>query len=111
MPLVHVFVPSVAGTEILVEHVAEVVAAALALAAGDVIAVAIPTGAVAVNGTESEATGCWPLVSVHGRDRGSVAQSLALESATDAVTDWATSAGLTVLGVSTEWILPETPGV
>ena len=106
MPVVIVSAPRHDAAPALLTAVADAVADALGLAAGDVLASQVETsGIVSNHGATPE--GAWPIVSIHGGDRGEEAQSRALTQAETAVRAWADGVGFVLGGVWSEWIPPK----
>lgn len=105
MPLVTVALLPHPAEEALLSRVADAVADALGLAAGDVIALTTPVRTAAVSG-RGPLTTRWPIVTVHGSDRGEEAMRAALTAAEHAIMAWGESNGVAIEGVWTEWALP-----
>lgn len=118
MPVVTVAAPYHAASHELLLAVADAVAGALSLGPGDVIAMATPVHAVAVNGggpSGGAVARPWALVSIHGSDRGVESMQRARAAAREATSDWsrrhATSGEIDgyLEGVWCEWLLPQHP--
>lgn len=107
MPVVTVTAsPHVRIGDLLV-RVADAVADALALTAGDVIATLVPSGPSAASGDRAAASASrWPLVSIHGSDRGSERMEAARAAAETAVTTWSRENDVECEGVWTQWLTP-----
>lgn len=91
----------------LLSAVADGVAAALSLGAGDVIATHIVSGASVVSGADAVASAsAWPLVSIHGSDRGREKMESARSAAETAVRHWAERQGVECEGVWTQCLTP-----
>jgi hypothetical protein len=87
--------------------VADGVAAALDLGPGDVIATLVPSSLSATSGSGSAASvSRWPLVSIHGSDRGSEKMEAARDAAESAVRAWSNENGVECEGVWTQWLTP-----
>lgn len=101
MPVVTVALPR--HSPELLGAVADALARSLDLGEGDVIASHIATSApVASGGVRAQ---WWPLVSIHGSDRGD-AMASARTAVEAAVRDWAAAEGVALGGVWVTWILP-----
>jgi hypothetical protein len=106
MPVVTVVAPAHIGGRELLAGVADAVAGALDLGPADVIAMCVPASQAVVNGGGSP-DGEWPLVSIHGTDRGLDATAAARDAATRAVADWGRTHAIAIEGVWCEWLLPQ----
>ncbi|MFF2371226.1 hypothetical protein [Agromyces sp. NPDC058110] len=121
MPLVTVTAPTHPAQYRLLSAVADAVAQALALGDGDVLATWVAASAVVASGASPERrapegsapdaapAGAWPIVSLHGGDRGPVAVDAACAAAEQAVRDWAHRNAIELEGVWTEWLTPRPP--
>lgn len=104
MPVVTLAAPSHPAIGGLLAVVADAVAGALALGAGDVVVTHIPTGASALSGTTDAPT--WAIVTVHGSDRGRERMASALAAVETTVQRWSADHTAGYEGVWTEWLLP-----
>ncbi|BDZ54467.1 hypothetical protein [Agromyces marinus] len=105
MPIVTVIHPEhSAGTDLLT-RVADAVSDSLGLGPGDVIAMGTPVLAAVASG--GAATHPWPVVTIHGSDRGREAHGRACDAASGAVADWAEEHGIRIEGTWSEWITPQ----
>jgi hypothetical protein len=105
MPVVTVLVAPHPQVGALLVHIADAIAAALDLGAGDVIATHVATGLSAKSGSvDADASSAWPLVSIHGSGRGAEATHAARTAAEGAVLAWCTQYGIACEGVWTEWL-------
>lgn len=104
MPVVTVVAPAHVAVAELVAAVAASVADVLSLGPGDVIAMHVPSGAVAASGGDTAAP--WPVVTIHGSDRGSEMMDRACVASADAVRTWADAHGVMTGGVWSQWSLP-----
>jgi len=94
--------------------IADAVAGALELGAGQVIALAIPAPVTVASGDDptAPATGAggptagWAVVTVHGSDRGEAATTRACDAAVRAAADWSRNTGIEFEGVWCEWQRP-----
>lgn len=121
MPLVTVTAPPHPERQHLLSAVADAVAQALALGDGDVLAAFVAASAVVASGASPDRsapdgsapgaapTGAWPIVSIHGGDRGVEAVDAACAAAESAVRDWAHRNAIELEGVWTEWLTPRPP--
>jgi hypothetical protein len=107
MPVVTVVAAPHPAAGALVIAIAGAVATALDLDAGDVIATHIPSGVSAVSGADAaSAVSAWPVVSIHGSDRGRERMDAARAAAEAAVRTWCTDHEEPCEGVWTQWLLP-----
>lgn len=107
MPVVTVTVAPHERIDALVVAVADAVADALSLGAGGVIATFVPSGASATSGRGAAASvSGWPIVSIHGTDRGSERMGHARTAAEAAVREWCAQNGQDIEGVWTQWLTP-----
>lgn len=106
MPVVSVTAPAPADAALL-RAVADAVAAELELGPGDVIATLVVTGETVASG--GAAAHPWPIVTIHGSDRGAARMRTARAAAESATIQWAASVGLALGGVWTEWVPPGPP--
>jgi len=91
----------------LLVAVADGVADALALGHGDVIVTLVPSGPSATSGSTGAASvSRWPIVTIHGSDRGSAKMNAARASAEAAVRDWSRENDVECEGVWTQWLTP-----
>ncbi|SFR71339.1 hypothetical protein SAMN05428970_1165 [Agromyces sp. CF514] len=116
MPLVTVTAPPHPESQHLLGAVADAVAQALALGDGDVLAAFVAASAVVASGAPSHGsapdaapTSAWPIVSIHGGDRGVEAVDAACAAAESAVRDWGHRNAIEFEGVWTEWLTPRPP--
>ncbi|GAA1584406.1 hypothetical protein BJ960_000207 [Leucobacter aridicollis] len=86
------------------QSVAEAVAGALDLGAGDVIVLETPYVDSARSGP-LKSSGHWVLVTLRGSDRGVDARDRAVTAASAAVATWAERSGVGLEGVWCEWLL------
>ncbi|MFF2486035.1 hypothetical protein ACFVSU_06525 [Microbacterium sp. NPDC058062] len=94
--------PHVGG---LLLAVADAIASALELGDGDVIATHVASGESATSGADAAASvSVWPIVSIHGSDRGREKIEAARAAAETAVREWAQSEGAQCEGVWTQWL-------
>src|SRR5689334_20359271 len=98
MPIVTVLAEPHPDAATLVHDVADAVAHALGLGDGDVIATFVPAGVSAASGSAAETAG-WPVVSIHGGDRGHAKMEAARAAAEAAVRSWLGKAALERGGV------------
>lgn len=106
MPVVLVAAPPHPETPALLVAVADAIAGALELAAGDVIATHVPTAAQAASG--GAAIDPWPVVTIHGGDRGAALTEAARAAAEGAVLGWAEIVGVALGGAWISWV-PSAP--
>lgn len=107
MPVVSVHAPASAAVGELLITLADSISAALGLGAGDVIATHIPTGASAVSGAEAAASvTSWPIVSIHGSDRGREKMDAARAVSETVVRQWCERHAVLFEGVWTQWLTP-----
>ncbi|QKJ18264.1 hypothetical protein [Microbacterium hominis] len=107
MPVVTVTAAPHPGVDRLVLSVAEAVAEALSLGTGDVIATFVPSGASAVSGADAAASvSFWPIVSIHGSNRGREKMDAARTAAESAVRAWTDENRIDCEGVWTQWLTP-----
>ncbi|MEU1972975.1 hypothetical protein ABZ477_15075 [Microbacterium sp. NPDC019599] len=109
MPVVTVLAephPDAAG---LVSAVADAVAQALGLGDGDVIATFVSAGPTAVSGSAAAAV-AWPVVTIHGSDRGTAKMDAARAATEASVRSWMSAHAVEHEGVWSEW-LTSTPAV
>jgi hypothetical protein len=104
MPVVTVFAPADVGLGPLLPDLADRVAEALSLGAGDVIAMASPITATATSGSSDAAP--WLVVTIAGSDRGSEMMERARTAAEASVRSWAHDSMPRLGGVWTQWQLP-----
>lgn len=104
MPVVTVAAPAPADAALL-SAIADAVADALDLGPGDVIATLVETSAVAASGGVT--IDPWPVVTIHGSDRGAQGITRSRSAAKHAAVEWAAALGLSLGGVSTEWAFPD----
>ena len=104
MPVITVIAPPPLGT-LLLGRIADAVADALGLDAGDVLVTHLPSGATVASGIPGESDP-WPVVTLHGSDRGAERMDAARAAAEREVREWASETGLRLGGVWTEWVLP-----
>ena len=95
MPLVTVAILPHSAEAALLSRVADAVADTLGLAQGDVIALTTPVRSAAVSGRGPLAT-WWPLLTVHGSDRGEEAMRAALAAAEHAIIAWGETNGVAI---------------
>ncbi|HWR86447.1 MAG TPA: hypothetical protein VN200_10670 [Rhodoglobus sp.] len=107
MPVVTVGAPAHPRIPELLTAVADAIADALSLGAGDVLAVHVPAGAIAASGDGILDDGWWPVMTIHGGDRGASPSAAAREAADRAVRGWAEAAGRPLQGVWVTWSRPE----
>lgn len=94
----------------LLEGLADAVADALDLGAGDVIAMSVPVRTTAVSGRVGAVSSApWTLISIHGSDRGTDRMRLACDAARAAAADWSSRHDADREGVWCEWLLPQHP--
>ena len=105
MPIVTILAEPHPDAATLVHDVAGAVAHALGLGDGDVIATFVPAGVSAASGSAGAAAG-WPVVSIHGGDRGQAKMDAARAAAESAVRSWLGTTALEHGGVWTEWLTP-----
>lgn len=107
MPVVTILAPPHPSVDALLLAVADAIADALDLADGDVIVTHVASGASAVSGADAAvpASG-WPLVSIHGSDRGRERMDAARSEAEAAVRAWCAGNDVECEGVWTQWLLP-----
>ncbi len=109
MPLVTIALrPHPAEEAALLAAVSDSVADALGLATGDVVALTTPVRALAASG-RGAIDADWPIVTVHGSDRGDAPMRAALAAAESTILDWGRQHGVEIEGVWTEWVLPLSP--
>lgn len=106
MPVVLLASPAHPATPALLAAVADATADALGLSAGDVIVTHQATDAVAASG--GAATARWPVLAIHGGDRGADATARARAAAEGAVRAWAEVSGVVLGGVWVSWV-PSAP--
>ncbi|KQO96996.1 hypothetical protein [Leifsonia sp. Leaf264] len=104
MPVITITVGDHPALTELLTSVADSVARALELSDGDVIATSVPASTFVASGG-AILTG-WPVVSIHGSDRGEAASRAARAAAAGAVADWASAHSIEFEGVWTEWVPP-----
>jgi hypothetical protein len=104
MPIVTILAEPHPDAATLVRDVADAVAHALGLDDGDVIATFVLAGRSAVSG--SGAAAGWPVVSIHGGDRGQAKMDAARAAAESVVRSWLATTALEHGGVWTEWLTP-----
>ena len=105
MPLVTIALRPHPAEDALLAATADAVADALGLAAGDVIALATPVRSLAASGRGTIDVE-WPIVAVHGSDRGEEPTARALAAAERTVLSWGREHRMQIEGVWTEWLLP-----
>ncbi len=105
MPVVTVSFPRHPAAHALLRDVADALATALELGAGDVLVSHIETAGLTASGTGASPD-WWPIVSVHGSDRGRAVHELARAAAESAVRSWAAREEVALGGVWSEWITP-----
>lgn len=89
----------------LLVALADAIAATLDLADGDVIATHLPSGASATSGApDARESSSWPIVRIHGSDRGRERMDAARAAAESAVREWSARHGVECEGVWTEWL-------
>lgn len=108
MPVVTVTLPPDAATPALLREVADAIANALGLGPGAVLAMTVAAGPVVGSGGTAAGT-TWPLVSIHGSDRGDDPVTRARRAAEAAIHRWAEREGRDLGGVWSEWIVPQPP--
>ena len=102
MPVVLIAAPASDDSPALVSAVARAVGAALGLENGDVVGALQPTQHYHASG--SGATSPWPVVTIHGRDRGAEATTASCAAADAAVREWADAAHVALGGVWVPWV-------
>jgi len=90
----------------LLDELADAVARTLGLGRGDVIVTHVPAAAMAVNGIGAAGELTWPIVTLHGSDRGRDRMEAARAAAAASVRSWAERTGTAVEGVWTQWLTP-----
>jgi len=105
MPVVTVSFPRHPAAHALLGDVADSLAAALGLGDGDVLASQVETVSLTASGTGAT-DDWWPIVSIHGGDRGVERHEAARHAAEAAVRTWAAREAVTLGGVWSEWITP-----
>jgi hypothetical protein len=105
MPVVTVTVGEHLAQRTLLMQVADAVASALGLGDSDVIATLVPSSDAVVSGGEGPEHR-WPIVSIHGADRGADAIAAACSAAERSVRDWGQRNDIVFEGVCTEGLLP-----
>lgn len=107
MPVVTLAAPPHPHVGGLLVQLADAVAVALALDAGDVIAVHVPTGVSATSGAVVAApASAWSLVSIHGSDRGREKMEATRAAAEASVRGWCDRNDVDCEGVWTQWLTP-----
>ncbi|WP_308798844.1 hypothetical protein [Agromyces silvae] len=109
MPVVTVVAPPHPATRALLAAVADTLADTLGLADGDVIATSVASGEYVASGDGSNpdrSAGAWPVVTIHGSDRGAEAMTAARDAAARAVAEWGRTHAIAIEGVWCEWLLP-----
>lgn len=101
MPVVTVALPR--HSPELLGAVADALARALGLGDGDVIVSHVETSAPVASGRAP--TGWWPVVTVHGSDRGELTAP-ARAAVETAVRNWADAGGVPLGGVWVTWLTP-----
>lgn len=105
MPVVIVSFPRHPLAHALLGDVADSLAAALALGDGDVLVSQVETTGLTASGSGPVAA-WWPVVSIHGSDRGSDLAAAGRAAVEAAVRSWAARTGVELGGVWSEWITP-----
>jgi hypothetical protein len=105
MPVVTVLAASHPDAAALIAGVADAVATSLALQPGDVIATFVASGPTVAIGPDRP-TIAWPIVTIHGSDRGREKMESARAAAEQAVREWSERQGVALEGVWTQWQLP-----
>ena len=105
MPVLTVHAEPVADVAGLLSALADAVADALELGDGDVIATFVPAGPTVVSGSREPAS-TWPVVTIHGRDRGAAKMEAARAAAEASVRSSLRAAEVEHGGVWVEWVTP-----
>lgn len=107
MPVVTVVAAPHDRVDRLLAAVADGITHALALGPGDVIVTLVPSGPSIMSGAAGAASvSRWPLVTIHGSDRGTARMKAARASAEAAVRAWSRMNGVECEGVWTQWLTP-----
>lgn len=107
MPLVIVTMPPHPDLLALLSSVADDVAHALGLGDGDVLVSHVESRSLTASGLPHDpAAPWWPLVVLHGGDRGPDASTAAREAADAAVRAWAQRNAVPLGGVWAQWLTP-----
>jgi hypothetical protein len=106
MPVVTVAAPRHPAMPALLTLIADAAADALGLVDGDVLATHAPVEGLAASGTGIVDDGWWPVITLHGGDRGADASAAAARAVESAVHDWGRSHGRTLAGVWVAWSHP-----
>ncbi|WP_426517394.1 hypothetical protein ACPPVQ_00180 [Diaminobutyricibacter sp. McL0618] len=110
MPIVTVTTSKHPEVHTLLAGIADAIADALQLGEGDVIARAIDASPGVASDRSADASAVeWPIVTIHGSDRGASLVGMARSAAEAAVRQWARIHGVEIEGVWSEWIVPQPP--
>lgn len=105
MPIITILIETPSDPAGLLSSVSDAVAIALGLADGQVIATLVPAGPTVVSGSSALASP-WPIVTIHGADRGNAKMEAALSAAEVSVRSWLSGHDIEFEGVWVQWLTP-----